>query len=330
MRGIRNSCSRALCVGSRSHTLPRMAHLTLRQLMTFLATVESGSITLAAKSQHLTQSAASQQLRDFERALGVRLLDRAKGKIIPTAAGEAVLGAARRAQSAADDIVAAAAPFRSGEAGRLRLGTGATACIYLLPQILARAKRRMPRLDLTVATGNSAEILDRLEAGALDVALVALPVRASRSVLKTHFTMDPLLALMPKALAPAAAAIGAAQLANVPLILYEAGSNTRRIIDTWFVRAGVAVNPIMELGSVEAIKVMVASGLGASILPNLALKEVARTTVVCPLRPAVSRELAYVLRKDKVIDRGMRVFLDELARATDRPGSSEGRAAQSA
>ncbi len=296
-----------------------MAHPTLRQLMTFLSAVETGSVTLAAKALHLSQPAASQQLRDLERALGVRLLDRAKGKIIPTRAGEAILAAARRAQSAAEDIVAAAAEFRDGETGRLRLGTGATACIYLLPDILARVKRRMPRLEVTVATGNTRDMLDRLEAGALDVALVTRPVRTGRSVVQTHLMADPLLALVPKALAPKAAAIGAAQLARLPLILYETGGNTRTIVDNWFERAGVAASPIMELGSVEAIKVLVASGLGASILPRLSLTQVARSAVVCPLRPALTRELAYVLRKDKVIDRGLRVLLGEMTKAAGTP-----------
>jgi len=295
-----------------------MGYPTLRQLMTFLAAVDSGSITAAAKSLHLTQPAASQQLRDLERALGVRLLDRAKGRIIPTRAGEAILAAARRAQSAADDIVAAAAQARDGETGRLRVGTGATACIYLLPDILARVKRRMPRLEVTVATGNTSDIVDRLEAGALDIALVTLPIRASRALMKTPFAVDPLLALVPRSLAPATSAVGAAQLGELPLILYEAGSNTRTIVDAWFRRAGVAARPIMELGSVEAIKLLVESGLGASILPNLSLKKVARSTVICPLRPALSRELAYVLRKDKVIDRGLRVLLDELAKAAGK------------
>jgi DNA-binding transcriptional LysR family regulator len=62
---------------------------------------------MAARSLSLTQPAASQQLHELERILGVRLLDRAKGKVIPTPAGEAMLPAARRAQSAINDVVAA-------------------------------------------------------------------------------------------------------------------------------------------------------------------------------------------------------------------------------
>jgi len=286
--------------------------------MTFVSAIDTGSITLAAKSLHLTQPAASQQLRDLERLLRVRLLDRAKGKIIPTQAGAAILQAARRMQSAADEILATAAQYRDGDVGRLRLGTGATACIYLLPSALARVKRRMPRLEVTVVTGDTADILDRVEAGAIDIAVVTLPMRLSRAIVKTHFTMDPLLALLPANLAPQSATISPAQLAKLPLILYEAGGNTRAIVDNWFARAGVEPNPIIELGNVEAIKVLVASGLGASILPKVSLEETSRSAVVRPLRPALTRELVYVLRKEKVLDRGLRTFLDELKKSAGK------------
>lgn len=291
---------------------------TLRQLRTFVTIVETGGLTQAARALHLTQPAVSQQLRELERILGVRVLDRTATGLVPTAAGAAILTAARRTQAAAAEVAAIALACRSGEVGRVRLGTGATACIYLLPSALARVKRRMPRLEVTVVTGDTADILDRVEAGAIDIAVVTLPMRLSRAIVKTHFTMDPLLALLPANLAPQSATISPAQLAKLPLILYEAGGNTRAIVDNWFARAGVEPNPIMELGNVEAIKVLVASGLGASILPKVSLEETSRSAVVRPLRPALTRELVYVLRKEKVLDRGLRTFLDELKKSAGK------------
>jgi len=291
---------------------------TLRQLTTFLSALDTGSITSATRRLNLTQPAASQQLREPERALGVRLLDRAKGKVIPTPAGEALLPAARRAQSAVDDLMTAAARFRSGDVGHIRLGTGATACIYLLPATLTSVKRRIPNLDVTVAAGNTPEILDRLEAGSLDIALVTLPISASRSLVTTHIATDPLVALVPEKLAPTNSTIGPMELARLPLILYETGGNTRAIVDAWFHHAGVHPRPLMELGNVEAIKVLVTSGRGASILPNVALSDSAAGAVVCQLRPAVTRTLAYVIRKEKVIDRGLRVLIEELGKVATK------------
>ncbi len=287
---------------------------SLRQLATFLAAVETGSVTAAARMLGLTQPAASQQLRELERSLGVRLLDRAGGRLLPTAAGTALLEPARRARAAVEDVVAAAAAHRSGEAGRVRLGTGATACIHLLPPVLAALRARMPGLEVIVATGNSDEVVQRVEAGSLDIAVVTLPTAVPRSLVATVLVADPLVALLPEALAPAAATMAPAALARLPLILYEPGGSTRAIIDAWFRGAGIRPRPVMELGSVEAIKVLVGSGVGATVLPLLAAREPVPGAVVRPLAPPAARDLGFVLRREKVRDRGLRLFIEALDR----------------
>jgi len=289
-----------------------MAHPTLRQLATFLAAVDDGSVSGAARRFNLTQPAASQQLRQLERSLGVRLLERAGGRLMPTAAGAAIAAPARRAQAAAADVIAAAAAHRTGEAGQVRLGTGATACIYLLPPLLAKLRRRMPGLAITIATGNTPEILRRLEAGDLDIGLVTLVARSSRILTAARLFSDPLVAVMPATMAPAAARLIASQLVRLPLVLYEPGGNTRAVLDAWFRRARVSPRPMMELGSVEAIKAVIAGGLCASVLPQLALAKPIPGTVTRQLHPTVARELGYVLRREKVVDRGLRAVIEAL------------------
>ncbi|MBL6459405.1 LysR family transcriptional regulator [Belnapia sp. T6] len=288
---------------------------TLRQLRTFLAAVERGSVTEAARSLHLTQPAASQQLRELERILGVRLLDRAGGRVVATSAGHAVIEPARRAQVAAAEVVSAAAAFRSGETGRVRLGTGATACIHLLPPVLAAAKARMPGLEILVAIGNTPEILRRIEEGDLDAGFVTMPRNLSRSLTTAARRHDGLEALVPTGTS-GTEALSPAQLMTMPLILYESGGDTRGVVDAWFREAGLVPKPIMELGSVEAIKVLVASGLGASVLPALALADDVPGARRRPLRPTVSRELGLVLRKEKVLDRSLRVVVEALEAAS--------------
>lgn len=293
---------------------------SLRQLRTFLSVVDTGGVTAAAQALGLTQPAASQQLRELERALGVRLLERVGGRAVPTAAGRALIEPARRAQAAVEDAMAAAGAHRAGETGRVRLGTGATACIHLLPPVLAELNERMPGLEVIIATGNTPDILQRVEEGELDAALVTFPTALARSLTATRIATDPLLALLPEAMAPAGrAALTAAELGALPLILYEGGGTTRAIIDGWFRRAGLAPRLKMELGSVEAIKVLVASGRGCSVLPSLALEGQVPGTVVRPLRPALSRQLAVVLRTEKVVDRGLGRLLSAL-----KAGGAEG------
>ncbi|MDJ0387638.1 LysR family transcriptional regulator [Roseomonas sp. E05] len=285
---------------------------TLRQLRTFLAVVDEGSVSLAARALGLTQPAASQQLRELERNLGVRLLDRAAGRSLPTAAGAAFAAPARRAVAAAEEAVAAALAHREGHAGRVRVGTGATACIHLLPPLLATLKQRLPALEVVVVTGNSDDMVRRLEEGALDCALVTLPLAHNRALQVTPLLDDPLVALLPEAMAGPGRAIRPPELAALPLILYEAGGRTRRLIDAWFERAGLSPRPAMELGSVEAIKGLVSSGLGASVLPLLAAGQAVPGTVVRPLEPALERKLGLVLRREKVLDRGLRALVEAL------------------
>ena len=114
-----------------------MLQPTLRQLRTFLAVVETGGISAAARKLHLTQPAASQQLRELERVFRVRLLERAGGRVQPTAAGEALLAPARRMHAAIEDAMCChgCASFRRGRAGtvrhrgdRLHLPAAARAC----------------------------------------------------------------------------------------------------------------------------------------------------------------------------------------------------------
>jgi len=297
---------------------------TFRQLSSFVTAVETGSLSGAARSLRVTQPAASQQVKELERALSARLLQRGGGRVRPTAAGEVVLEQARRVQSAMNDLLAAAAALQGGAVGRLRLGTGATACIHLLPPVLARMKQRLPGLEIIVATGNTPEILQRLLAGELDLALVTLAGRLDRALEAKQLLEEPLVAYGPAAMLPAGEALTPEQLAALPLILYEDGGTTRGAIDAWFRRASLAPRPIMELGSVQAIRVLAESGLGATVLPSGALPDPASGMAVRLLNPAATRLLAIVLRRDKVLDRALRAVLQELLGRFSRAASVTG------
>lgn len=102
-----------------------------------------------------------------------------------------------------------------------------------------------------------------------------------------------------------------AELLALPLIAFEAGSGTRDLIDRWFRSAGVAVTPVMQLGSIEAIKRMVRAGLGYSIVPRMAVEqEKDRDGLsVHSLAPRLYRQLAVVMRQDKIVTKGIAEML---------------------
>lgn len=282
-----------------------MRGLNLDQLEAFAAVVELGSFSAAAARLSLTQPAISFQIRQLEGRLGLRLVERVGRRVQPTAAGLDLLPHIRRIDAAVASAAEAMAYHTRGVAGRVRLGTGATACTYLLPPVLSKLRRRFPLLEIVVRTGNSVDILRELDDNALDVALVTLPA-PGRMFTVEKLIDDEIVAVFPPSLKPPRAVTPVA-LAALPVLLYEPGGNARRVIDDWFSRAGIGLKPVMELGNVEAIKQMVAAGLGCGLLTQLALRDGEGGGVaVRQLVPRLHRELGLVLRRDKVPGRGLR------------------------
>ena len=198
--------------------------------------------------------------------------------------------------------------------GRIRLGTGATACTYLLPSVLADLRRRFPALDIVASTGNTSDMLRGLENNTLDMALVTLPA-PGRMFQVNPVMEDEFVAIFPARDAGAIPDVVTPQsLAGLPLVLFEPGARTRRLVDDWFEAAGVAAKPVMELGSTEAMKEIVAAGLGCAVLPKLAVSGAGQrdALAVRSLTPRLSRDLALVLRRDKPLSRGLRHLQEAL------------------
>src|SRR5689334_31632 len=126
-------------------------------LEAFRLVTELGSFSAAAERLGLTQPAVSLQVRQLEQRVGVRLIDRVGRRASPTAAGSELLLHVHRIGEAMDSAETAMAAFSSGSSGRVRLGTGATACIYLLPPVLRELRARFPGLEIVVRTGDTHE-----------------------------------------------------------------------------------------------------------------------------------------------------------------------------
>lgn len=296
-----------------------MRGLNLDHLQAFADIVALGSFSAAAARRNLTQPAISLQLRQLENRLGVRLIERVGKRAMPTQAGQTLLQHAGRIEAVVDAALADLAQHASKVIGRVRIGSGATACIYLLPPLLRELRQRFPALELTVNTGNTDDMLRAVAENRLDLALVTLPPgRAGSANLGRAFLVEPLLTdefvavgqagiTWPKAVTPQ-------WLAGQPLVLYESGANTRSLVDAWFGAAGLAPRPAMELGSVEAIKQLVGAGLGLTILPSMALPDKGGNLSQHALAPRLSRRLALVLRRDKPLQRGLRETVAALRR----------------
>ncbi|WP_080761206.1 LysR family transcriptional regulator [Rhizobium rhizogenes] len=279
--------------------------LNLDQLAAFVSVVDLGSFTAAADKVGLTQPAVSLQVKLLEQRLGVRLIERVGRRAQPSPAGVELLLHARRILEDCSAAQEAVIPYREGSVGRVRIGSGGTASIHLLPRAIAAVKKRMPGLEIIVRIGNTDEILRDLEANALDLAVVVLPA-AGRSLEVEAFYEDELLAVAPKGSVMSKDGLEADFFSDKTLMLYE-GGNTRRTIDDWFASAGLRLKPAMEFGSVEAVKELVAAGLGWSLLPGLALqRDRSDYLATSPLKPRLVRQLGMVMRRDKHLTKGLR------------------------
>jgi DNA-binding transcriptional LysR family regulator len=292
-----------------------MRGLNLDQLITFATVVEHGGFTEAAGRLGLTQPAVSMQIRNLEERFGVRLVERVGKRALPTAAGRDLLPFIRRLREEMEAAAVAMGRHRAGQVGRVRIGTGATACIYRLPPILTALRSAHPGLEIIVVTGNTPDILDAVEGGALDQALVTLPAG------RPGLSIEPVCAEELVCVGPLAARgdpqadMTPAALADETLILYERGGTMRAVIDGWFMAGGIQPRPAMELGNVEAIKNLVAAGLGRSILPSVTVgsPQDCDRFAVQPLTPPLVRKLGLVLRRDKMPDAGVLAMVKAIA-----------------
>lgn len=290
-----------------------MQRLNLNHLQTFSHVIACGSFSAAAQRLGLTQPAVSLQVRQLEQRLNLRLIERVGKRLKPTSAGVVLLEHVTRIDAAVEEALLDLSSHAQGIAGTVAIGTGATACIHLLPPVLQSLKQRFPALDVRVSTGNTDGILKAVEENRLDLALVTLPA-AGRSLVITPLMDDEFVAIfsadeprVPDSMTPTA-------LADHSMVVFEAGSGTRLLIDEWFFKAGLRLKPVMELGSIEAIKEMVAAGLGYSIVPRMSVtaEHHRRGLQVRALTPVLSRTLGIVLRQDKPVSKALRQVIEAL------------------
>jgi LysR family transcriptional regulator, hydrogen peroxide-inducible genes activator len=151
--------------------------ITLRQLRYLIALAEEGGFGRAAAAVNISQPALSVQIRDLETTLGVELFERRPREVVPTPAGREALAHARRIMEEMGEL-RRISRWRGGLGGRLRLGIIPTVAPYLLPVALPLLRGRDLALDLGVREGQTQALLDELRRGALDAAVVALPIGA--------------------------------------------------------------------------------------------------------------------------------------------------------
>lgn len=238
-------------------------------LETFCVVVTAGSFNLAAVRLHISQPAISKQIRLLEAELGVQLLVRGSRGVDLTPVGRQIHRLARRAVAAAEGCRRTAAAWQEPGRGHLVVAAGLTLTLFSLPPVIQAFRQRLPGVRLEVVTGDSRESLAHLLDFAADVALVTSPL-SHPDLQAVPLFVDPLVAVAAPGTPLPTTVAG---LGGVTLISFRRGSGLRQYVDQVLEGQGAAPDVVMEFDSIEAIKTMVALGLGLALLPWSAVRE---------------------------------------------------------
>ncbi|WP_246794992.1 LysR family transcriptional regulator [Burkholderia perseverans] len=245
------------------------------QLITFVTVAELLNISRAAEALHLSQPAVSGQLRQLQDEFGEPLYLRDGRGVRLTPVGEQLVPLAARLRDTFAQARAYRDAVRGVERGTLRVGASTTPASYLLPYLIAEFRPLAPGVAIQTMTGNTADVVAAL--GSLDLALIeGPPGDALPPGTAVHpWREDEIVAIMP-ASHPLAASAGRAVtlevLAESPLVLREAGSGVRQLVERAFARAGVPVRVALEIAGVEAVKEAVRAGMGVGFVSAMSLR----------------------------------------------------------
>ncbi|QNI31977.1 LysR family transcriptional regulator [Alloacidobacterium dinghuense] len=257
------------------------------RLKVFRAVAEQASFRKASESLHLSQPAVSQHIHALEEELGVRLFDRSGARTALTRAGKLLLKYAERSARVLEEARFALAKLDGEISGELRIGASTTVAQYILPRILGAFLKDNPRVTLSVESGNTEEVVALLLRESILLGMIEGPP-LSKEVHVEKFLDDRMVLIAPSGHEWAGLnSVPLRSLTEVPLLLRERGSGSRRVVEQALKKAGLPLSQLqirMELDSTEAIVSGVEAGLGLGFVSEWAIGKALRLGTVISIR----------------------------------------------
>ncbi|MBK6673064.1 MAG: LysR family transcriptional regulator [Proteobacteria bacterium] len=299
-----------------------MADLKLKDLRYLVAVADTRHFGQAAARCFVSQPTLSAQLKKLEDYLGVQLVERHPRRIALTEAGAQVVARARRIIEASDEIVSLTALQRDPLAGRLRVALLPTIGPYLLPLVAPRIRKKLPRVELLLYEYQTGPMLEHLQAGDIDMGILALPVPVDGLAERTLFDEPFVVAV------PADHALGSrkslrtSDLDGETLLLLEDGHCLRDQALDVCSHSKMQEKQDFRATSLETLRQMVASGSGITLLPQLASTGAyghARGVAIVPFaKPAPVRHVGALWRKTSAKQQAIEAVCDVIAEAAGK------------
>ena len=300
--------------------MPRR-RITFRQLETFAEVARQQSFTRAAEALHLTQPAVSIQIRQISETIGLPLFEQNGREIALTAAGEELLTTVHDLDDAWNRFESAIDDLKGFKRGKLRVGLVTTAK-HFLPRMLGDFYRRYPDIDIQLEIANRQGIVERLLGNQDDLYVMSYPP-TNLDIVSQPFLDNEYVVLAPEAHWAVGKALTLQELATEPFLLREQGSGSRHVIDQHMRDTGVQLKVRLSLASNEAIRELVASGMGLTVLSRQALGDRPGHDGLAILDVAgfpLKRQWNVVHLRGKVLSLPARAFLADLLRSAAAGG----------
>ncbi|MFA7767555.1 LysR family transcriptional regulator [Streptomyces sp. NRRL S-448] len=284
--------------------------MQFQQLLYFVAVAETRHFTRAAERVHVAQPSLSQQIKALERELGAELFSRARGNITLTDAGETLLPLARRILADADTARLEVQELAQLRRGRVRLGATPSICTGLLPDVLRAFHDAHPGIELLIEESGSLDLVRELARGALDLALIALPLPPSAPALTTMELLTEDLVVVSSAERPAPGGGGELTIPGLrdePMVMFRHGYDLRELTMAACRAEGFEPVFTVEGGEMDAALGFVRAGLGIAVVPAMVVERAGPGLRVTPLVGSpLRRTIALAHRTDVAPPRAAR------------------------
>ena len=283
--------------------------MELHQLRYFCAVADTGSFSRAAEQSHVSQPSLSQQIMKLEDELGTRLFDRLGRSVRLTDLGKTLLPRARAVLHELEAAKGEVIERKDFIGGSITVGVIPTVAPYFLPPVLTSFAKKFPQARLTVVEEITPVLLDRLRAGTIDLALLALPIRGHEFETFPLLT-EPLYAVLPQKHPMARRRrLLLKDLRKEPFLLLRDGHCFRDTVVGACDRARLNPQIIFESGQFSSLLSLVGTGMGVSIVPEMAVKESSSCRYIRLADPEATRTIGAVVLRGRSLSRAHKGFL---------------------
>lgn len=296
--------------------------MNYERLKTFIAVAEKKSFSEAAKILFVTQPTITSQIKALEEELNTKLFERTTKKVEMTESAVILYKYAREIIRLSDSAQKEIVKIEDIMHGDLSMGCSLTIGEYILPLYLKKFKELYPLIRMNVAISNSNKIVSNLKDQLIDVGLIETPIDDPHIIVEPFLADELILIAAPNYFQEKETKISMEQLKHTPLIMREVGSGTRAVVEEYLNQAGMSINElnvVMELGSTEAIKATVESGLGVSIISKHAIIKEQQLQLLTPYHvQGVSfyRYFYIAFRKEQILKSTTELFIEALREMT--------------